>query len=159
MSSFSDAVFKRLTAANSLRHLFDNQMRIVQTRTLSGGGKTIIRVPYSSPSTQWRLVGMPELDEVQDTGEWAYYDGFQLYRKDPIAKYFRKEWQKGPLYTQDGFNDDDTFAFNLVESKGVTEERQKSERKARVTDLPTRDFTPPLPDDDDDQSNDENDTE
>ena len=164
MSAFTDTVLKRLAASNTMRHLFDNQMRIVQTRALAGGsgpeaGKTVIRVPYESPATQWKLVGLPELDtKKENTQEWSYYDGYQLYADEPMLKTFRQEWVEGPLYTQDGFRDDQTFTFNLVDSKGATKHSSGSERElpASAGHTPGYSASPSLvSDDDEDQSTDE----
>lgn len=172
MSTFTSSVLQRLTAANAMRHLFDNQMRMVQSRTLSGGGKdntTVIRVPYESPSTQWKLVGLPEFDKKSSPNdpnkqEWSYYDGFQLFAAEPIQKQFRQEWKEGPLYTQEGFPDDRTFTFNLVHSKGATEAasaalESKPPERHTVPDTPRHAASSLLTDTDDDESTDEDSTE
>ena len=184
MSTFTSSVLQRLTAANAMRHLFDNQMRMVQSRTLSGGGKdnlTVIRVPYESPSTQWKLVGLPEFDKKSGPNdpnnpskqEWSYYNGFQLFATEPVQKQFRQEFKEGPLYTQEGFPDDHTFAFNLVHSEGTTEaadfdegvegalESKPPERHTvpTVPDTPRHAASSLLTDTDDDESTDEDGTE
>lgn len=133
MSSFTDSVLQRLTTANTMRHILNNQMHLVQNRALSGGqtGNTVIRVPYQTPSSQWKIVGLPELDDTtkSNNNEWSYYNGYQLFATEPIKKQFRQEWVPGPLYTQDGFGDDQTFTFNLVDSSAPTVD---SKRKPHV---------------------------
>lgn len=172
MSTFTSSVLQRLTAANAMRHLFDNQMRMVQSRTLSGG-RTVIRVPYESPSTQWKLVGLSEFDNNSNNPnkqDWSYYDGFQLFATEPIQKQFKQEWIEGPLYTQEGFPDDHTFTFNLVYSKGATEAAEvakgalgalesKPPERHTVPDTPRHAASSLLTDTDDDESTDEDSTE
>ena len=137
MTDFSRRVFNRMKSTETSTKIIQNQMRVVQALNQFANdpqkGNIMIEVPFE-PKTQWKLLGLPELDNHNETRvntnqskkKFFWYDGFQILRNEH-RKQYRFNWIKGPKYEAIANNvqDDQTYTYNLVTSGSPPSSRQR----------------------------------
>ncbi len=144
-SDYTTKVLQKLKSKLSLEKLFLNQMRLLQQRAQSSSSMTaFIEVPYPLPSTNWHLVGLPELDKQESNSEFSYYDGFQLFAEKPLQKDFTRKYIEGPLYENiEGVYrqkniSDESFDYNLVYTRASNKSSDQREQPSTESERSSR---------------------